>query len=199
MRSSENFTALTGYFFTNLRVRVERLVSDASRAPATRGRRADPRRKKIADQPDFSGAVVAVVREERGRRGILGGESIVVALDRRGDLQGELLAQLHTPLVERVDAPDRALREGDVLVQGDQLTENSRRERGREDRRGRPVAREGPSGDEGTRRPFGLDLFSRLSERQCLGLGEEVREEQAGLTKAMKSAGMRRVPWWISW
>jgi len=44
-------------------------------------------------------------------------------LHRGNQLLGEFLAELHAPLVERVDAPDDALRKNLVLVQGDQLAE----------------------------------------------------------------------------
>ncbi len=59
---------------------------------------------------------------------------------------------------------------------------------------------------------LGPDLVGGLAERQRPGLGEEVGEEQlvdvrvspsfsgyAGSANAMKSAGISRVPWWISW
>ena len=54
--------------------------------------------------------------------------------------RGELLAQLDAPLVERVDVPDRALREHLVLVDRDELAERVRREPLGEDRVGRVVA-----------------------------------------------------------
>src|ERR1700739_452038 len=44
-----------------------------------------------------------------------------VAGDHRKQRLGLCLAQLHTPLVERVDSPDRALGEHLMLVEGDQL------------------------------------------------------------------------------
>ena len=62
--------------------------------------------------------------------------------------------------------------------------------------------------------PSAAHLVGGLAEREGLGLGEEVRQEQlvhvgarrlgvlsgyAGLANAMKSAGISRVPWWISW
>ena len=40
----------------------------------------------------------------------------------------QLLAQFDAPRVERVDAPNRALRKNIVLVEGDELTESFRRE-----------------------------------------------------------------------
>ena len=46
-----------------------------------------------------------------------------------------------------------------------------------EDRVRRTVALEDPMGDEPIRRALGLDLLRRLSERQRLGLGEDVGQE----------------------
>ena len=40
------------------------------------------------------------------------------ALDLCNDVLGQYLAQFHTPLIEGVDIPDRALRENMVLVEG---------------------------------------------------------------------------------
>src|SRR4051794_8077249 len=44
----------------------------------------------------------------------------------RGELRGELLAQLDAPLVERVDVPDRGFREHLVLVERDQAAQHAR-------------------------------------------------------------------------
>ena len=123
-------------------------------------------------------AVRGVVLEQSAGRGILRREGLGVALDRGGDLQRKLLAELDAPLVERVDAPDHTLREGDVLVQRDELTEHARSEGCREDRRRRAVARERAGRDERAGRALGLDLFGGLAEREGLGLREEVRQEQ---------------------
>src|SRR5674536_257901 len=98
--------------------------------------------------------------------------------DRGRDLERELLADLDAPLVERVDAPDDALRECDVLVQRDQLPHHARGERRRHDRRGRPVALEHPRADDRLSGALGPYLVGRLPVRERLGLGEEVREEQ---------------------
>jgi len=54
-----------------------------------------------------------VMLEVRFRRG----------LELRNDVFRQHLAQLHAPLIERIDAPDRALREHAVLIERDQLAE----------------------------------------------------------------------------
>ena len=64
------------------------------------------------------------------------------ALQLRQDRLGQLLAQLHAPLVERVDAPDHALREDLVLVHREQHAQRPRRQLLEQDRVRRPVARE---------------------------------------------------------
>ena len=66
------------------------------------------------------------------------------------------LAQLDAPLVERVDVPDRALREDGVLVEGDELAEHFRREPLGEDRVRRAVAFENPVRHEPIRRALRL-------------------------------------------
>src|SRR3954454_13753028 len=114
-------------------------------------------------------AVCVVVGEQGLGRGILRVDGILVALDGGSDLHGQLLAELNAPLVKRVDAPDRALRERDVFVQCDQLTEHLRGERRREDRRGRSVARERAGSNEGTSGPLCLNLLRRLTESERLG------------------------------
>src|SRR6478609_1877703 len=83
-------------------------------ASVTRGTlpKASPGRAIPLDQL-IGGAVVLQVR-------------ILIGLQFRDDLLGELFAQLHTPLVERSDGPDGALGEDAVLVEGDQLTEHVR-------------------------------------------------------------------------
>src|SRR5579863_2086491 len=73
-------------------------------------------------------------RDERARRAVVRRVGSGRAAKFRDDPLGEHLAQLHAPLVERIDAPDRALREDAVLVERDQLAERGRREPLDEDR-----------------------------------------------------------------
>jgi len=46
----------------------------------------------------------------------------------RNDALGERFAELDAPLIERVDPPDRALSEDDVLIKRDKLAERSGRQ-----------------------------------------------------------------------
>ena len=110
-----------------------------------------------------------------------------------------------------VGLKDGALGEDDVLVEGDQLAQHRRGERRRHDRGGRVVARITRCGDHAARVPSASTSLGRPAEGQRGGLREEVRHEQlvhvarpsssgwAGFANAMKSAGISRVPWWISW
>src|SRR5699024_2033000 len=65
----------------------------------------------------------AIVADQGGARGVLGGARSLAAPYRPRQSLRQLLAQLHAPLVEGVDAPHHALHEGDVLVQRDQLAQ----------------------------------------------------------------------------
>ncbi len=66
------------------------------------------------------------------------------ALQLRDDAPGEHLAELHPPLVKRVDLPDRALSKDDVLIEGNELPQGLRGQPVKEDRGGGPVALECP-------------------------------------------------------
>src|SRR5262245_36342541 len=73
------------------------------------------------------------------RRAVVAEPGLRLALELRDDALRQGLAELHAPLVERVDAPDGALREDRVLVEGDELAEGLRRELLDEDRVRRAV------------------------------------------------------------
>ena len=119
----------------------------------------------------------------------------------------QLLAKLHAPLVERVDLPDGALGKHAVLVQRHQLAQRFGREPLRQNHVRRPVALKHPMRHQPVRRAFRLHLLGRFSERQRLGLREHIRHQHvvvppsgfSACEKAMKSHGIRFVPWWISW
>src|ERR1700722_3915017 len=90
------------------------------------------------------------------------------------DALGQRLAELHAPLVEGIDVPDRALREDAVLVQGDQRSERVRGELLGQQHVGRAVAFHDAMRDYRLGYSFGAQLFLGLAERQRLGLGEDV-------------------------
>ena len=113
------------------------------------------------------------------------------------------LAQLHAPLIERIDLPDGALGENAMLVKGDQLAESLRSEPLGEDGIRRAVALKNPVRDEPIRRAFSLDLLRRLSERERFVWAKTFASSMScwwpsglsGCPNAMKSQGISRVPW----
>ena len=101
-----------------------------------------------------------------------------LALELGDDPHRQRLAQLDPPLVEGVELPDHALGEHQVLVQRHQAAQRVRRELLGEDHVGRAVALHHPVGDDVIGRALGADLLLGLAERQRLGLGEHVRDQQ---------------------
>ena len=71
-------------------------------------------------------AICAVELDQGLGGSVLSGQSLVILGDGRGDLLGELLAQLDAPLIVGVQTPHGAFNEGDVLVQGDELADCER-------------------------------------------------------------------------
>src|SRR6202453_535216 len=76
---------------------------------------------------------------------------LVGALELWNDALGERLAQFDAPLVEAIDAPDRALGEDAVLVQRDQLAQRGRSQAIQQNRVRRSVAFEKPVDRKSTR------------------------------------------------
>src|SRR3954447_14597626 len=113
-----------------------------------------PRRPIAADQCVGRG----VVRERR----LLG------RLQLRDDPLRELLAQLHAPLVEGVDLPDRPLGEDAVFVERDQPPQGRGVEPLGEDRVGWPSALEGSVRDHRLGVALFADLIRGLAEGERL-------------------------------
>ena len=93
------------------------------------------------------------------------------------DSLSENLAEFDAPLVERIDVPDRTLRENAMLIQRDESAERFRREPFGKDGVRRAVAFEDPMGHQPIRRTFGFDLLWCLTEGQRLPLREDVRQQ----------------------
>src|SRR5262249_44393130 len=119
------------------------------------------------------------------------------ALELWNDPLGKCLAQFHTPLIKRIDLPDRALCEHDVFVKRDQFAQGRRRQSLQHEGVRRAVSLKQPMRHEPVGCPFGLDLISGLAERQRLRLGEHVGEQHIvmpvqgikGLSKRDEIAG----------
>src|ERR1700680_877676 len=97
-----------------------------------------------------------------------------LALHFGNDALSQHFAKLNTPLVERIDLPDRALGKHGMFVQSDKFAERLRREPGGKDRIRRTIAFEHAMRDEPIRRALGFDLLRRFAESQRFGLGENV-------------------------
>lgn len=87
--------------------------------------------------------------------------------------------QLDTPLVKRIDVPDGALGESQVLVESNKCSQRSRCDLLSEDGGGWSVAKEGLVRHQVIWGILGLDLLRGLSDHQSLGLSKEVGSEHA--------------------
>ena len=100
---------------------------------------------------------------------------------------GQLLAQLHAPLVKRIHAPDDALHKGLLLVKRDQCAKRFGRQRVEQNRVARTVAskefvwrqRINFRSVQPLRTQLGVHLCLSLAEHQSFGLRDAVREQQA--------------------
>ena len=119
------------------------------------------------------------VAPDQGVGGAVVGElGLGVGLELGDDPLGQDLAELDSPLVEGVDAPDGALGEDAVLVKRHQRAERPRREPLGENRVRGPVALEDAVRDQVLRRALLAHLVGRLAEGERLGLGEDVGHQQ---------------------
>src|SRR5690606_20179800 len=116
------------------------------RAAHSTASRSAGERQAACRYPAFSGAGGGTAERLEGVDQAVGGG---IVIDGRGvrfqllqDDGCKLLAQLDTPLIERVDPPDHALHEDLVLVEGDQGAEAARIEPPQQDRIGRLIAGE---------------------------------------------------------
>src|SRR4029434_498651 len=111
---------------------------------------------------------LSIAADEVVRRAIMAELGFRRALELGDDVLGQHLAELDSPLIERVDVPDAPLGEHAVLVQRDELAERLRREPLCQDGVRRAIALEHPVGDEAIRRALGLHLVARLAGLQSL-------------------------------
>src|SRR6478672_5785351 len=88
-------------------------------------------------------AGAAVAADQRVGRAVVAELRLRVCLQLGDDRHRQGLAQLDPPLVEGVDAPDRALGEDAVLVEGDQLAEGGGGQTVEQERVRRAVSLEG--------------------------------------------------------
>ena len=125
-----------------------------------------------------SGGVPPIPADQRVGGRVVAEPRVGLGLQFRHDPHGEHLAQFHAPLVERIDAPDAALREHAVLVERHQAAQHAGREPLGENGRAGTVAGKRLVRHERLRHTLRPDLVRRLAEGQRLGLREHVRHEQ---------------------
>lgn len=110
--------------------------------------------------------------------GVLGSGSVVVPGDGRDDLLGRLPAELDAPLIVGTETPDGAFGGGDMFVQGDELTDCEQGQDHTEDGGGRTVTDEHTDRGDLPQGAFGTHFVGGFAERQDLGLGGIVVQEQ---------------------
>lgn len=91
---------------------------------------------------------------------------------------GQRLPQLHAPLIERIDVPDRALGESDMLVVSDERPQGRGRDLLRKDGRGRSITQEHLVRDQLVAGALGFDLLGRLADHERFRLREVVRRKE---------------------
>src|SRR6266699_1655180 len=120
----------------------------------------------------------AVALNERVGRTVVRKLRLTSAPEFGNNLVRQRLAEFYTPLVERVDVPDRTLHEDLVLVQSDNFTQRFRRQAFREDSVGRTVTFSYAEWDLEGRATFCRDLLGRFSEGQRLRLRDHVGNQE---------------------
>src|SRR5579862_401429 len=138
------------------------------------GRKAECR--EVCQSPASSCAllVFAIAPDQIVGRAVVIQLRLFLALEFRNDPFRQHLAELHSPLVERIDPPDCSLGEHRMLIKRHQLAESPRCKPLGENRIRRTVALENPVRDQPVGRAFRLDLIRRLAESQRLALRENV-------------------------
>src|SRR2546427_1823015 len=102
---------------------------------------------------------------------------LFLVLKLRNDALGQHLAEFDTPLVKRINVPNRALGENGVLVKRNEFAQGFRREPLSQNRVRWPITFEDSVGHEPIRRAFSLYFVGRLAESQRLGLSEHIGQE----------------------
>src|ERR1700722_4313408 len=177
-------SAVYSTFFTSVTMAHSSSVAfDPLRQPSRRFDCSGPDRRRARWQAtrrsDAPAAPDPEATDQFGRGPVLAGEVRGLLVDEgRGQLIGHGLAQLDTPLVERIDAPDHPFGEDGVLVERHQLAEHRRGQPRGQDGGGRAVPGHDLVGDQRRVSALGRHLLGRATEGQHLGLGKAVGHEQ---------------------
>ena len=129
------------------------------------------------------------------------------AAEFRHDALRKYLAEFHAPLVEGFTCQIAPCVNDDVLVERDQPAERRRCQALEQRRVRRPVALEGPCGTSQSGEPSAFTSAAVLPNASASPCAKTFATSRSwcrpsafsGLAKAMKSQGIRRVPWWMSW
>src|SRR5262249_8897097 len=122
-------------------------------------------------------AQLPVTADQRVGRAVMGELGIGGTLQLGNDAHRENLAELHAPLVERVDSPDRPLGENVVLVKRHQPSERRRRQTVEHQEVGGSITLEDPVGNKRRRSALGANLLGRLPESERLRLREHIGDQ----------------------
>src|SRR5207245_10439992 len=101
---------------------------------------------------------LSISSDQAVRRTVMANRGLPVALEFRNDALCQRFAKFHSPLVERIDLPNGALREDGMFVESDELADSLRREPGGQDRVRWTIALEDPLTDERIRGGLAFDL-----------------------------------------
>src|SRR5437667_7060346 len=120
---------------------------------------------------------LSVATDQAVGRAVMVQLGLCLALKFRNDALRQYLAEFDTPLVKRINVPDRALGEDGVLVKSHEFAQGFRREPLGQNRVRWPITFEDSVRHEPIRRAFGLHFVGRLAESQRLGLSEHIGQE----------------------
>ena len=115
----------------------------------------------------------AIVLDKRLGGRILYGKCLVI-MERRGYLLRQLLAQLDTPLIIAIKAPNRALNKCDVLIQSNKLAKCMRCELLAKNLGGWTIAGKDARRDHPLRSALSADFVGSLAKGKRLCLCKEV-------------------------
>src|SRR5690348_17326429 len=109
----------------------------------------------------------------------------------------QYLAQLYSPLIERIDVPDRALGENGVFIESNQLAQRRRGQLLHQNSVGGPVSLKCAMGNQPIGGAFCLYLLARLAEGESFCLGKDIGDQHVmvsseGIQRAAESDEVSR-------
>src|SRR5215472_14425644 len=123
-------------------------------------------------------AQAAIAFDQRVGRAVVLQVGFPLALQFRNDTLGQYFTQLDTPLIERVDVPDRALGKDIVFVERDECPERMRGQLVDQNHVGRAIPLAHAKWRLEVWGTLRLQLVGRLPEGESFGLGEHIGHQQ---------------------